>query len=606
MSTKEKKLRRFISMEEYNADVVISVHPLMNDLPLQSCQKLSHETNKHVPFFTVVTDLGSGHDTWFEKDVEKIFIASTAIERLAKERKGVPNEKLVLCGLPIRYEFQLEAERLGDRYSLEGRIYQLQMRGYLDLLETGRRSSSCSCSSSGGIATAPATTINAAATYHNPNHQYHDDDRKVLLVMGGGEGVGSLSNIVHNLYVQCVRHHIRALILVVCGRNMKLKSSLDTCDWEMIYQQEVTRNHTMTTTACTTTTTMSMPQQHPCLQPKNDDMIMDGHLHVSNKQEEEEQKEEQKECVECHLQSDGNGVTKTKTTTTASSSSAAARTMTRSVTSKVTGLVLNPFKILSLSSMKKKDNDLINNKSTNESKSQPFHGSSYSSTSSPQEEKKDSDYEDHHHRNHHHLVVDKYNKKNDHVPSTCRTSTRSSSVSSSESSSSSISSSSSTSSVPTSQPPHEQQTSKGAEAEGIAAAATAKTSSLVTVQPLGFISNMAEYMVAADLLLTKAGPGTIAEAASLGLPVLLTSFLPGQEEGNIDFVLDKQFGEYIPDSNPERIATKACSWLNNPDKMKSMSECARLAGMPNAAEEIVKCIGKSVLRWKELHEEMNV
>ena len=113
-------------------------------------------------------------------------------------------------------------------------------------------------------------------------------------------------------------------------------------------------------------------------------------------------------------------------------------------------------------------------------------------------------------------------------------------------------------------------------------------------------------MVAADLLLTKAGPGTIAEAASLGLPVLLTSFLPGQEEGNVDFVVEKKFGLYQPDSNPKEIASTVCEWLRNQEKMEEMSHYAKKAGMPNAAENIVKCIGKSVLRWKELHEDEHI
>merc|ERR1712038_513750 len=128
----------------------------------------------------------------------------------------------------------------------------------------------------------------------------------------------------------------------------------------------------------------------------------------------------------------------------------------------------------------------------------------------------------------------------------------------------------------------------------------------VIVKPMGFVSRMAEYMVAADILITKAGPGTIAEAAALGLPTLLTSFLPGQEEGNVDFVVEKQFGQYQPDSNPDKVARTACEWLQDPDKMKEMSAHAREAGMPNAAEDIVKYIGKSVLRWKELHEEIDV
>jgi 1,2-diacylglycerol 3-beta-galactosyltransferase len=44
----------------------------------------------------------------------------------------------------------------------------------------------------------------------------------------------------------------------------------------------------------------------------------------------------------------------------------------------------------------------------------------------------------------------------------------------------------------------------------------------VTVVDLGFVNDMAEYMVAADVLVSKAGPGTIAEAAAVGLPVMLS------------------------------------------------------------------------------------
>ena len=45
-------------------------------------------------------------------------------------------------------------------------------------------------------------------------------------------------------------------------------------------------------------------------------------------------------------------------------------------------------------------------------------------------------------------------------------------------------------------------------------------------------------MQVADCLITKAGPGTIAEAAVRGLPTMLSSFLPGQEAGNVPFVVN--------------------------------------------------------------------
>lgn len=42
---------------------------------------------------------------------------------------------------------------------------------------------------------------------------------------------------------------------------------------------------------------------------------------------------------------------------------------------------------------------------------------------------------------------------------------------------------------------------------------------------LGFVNNMDEYMRAADVLVTKAGPGTIAEACICGLPCMLFAYL---------------------------------------------------------------------------------
>jgi 1,2-diacylglycerol 3-beta-galactosyltransferase len=47
----------------------------------------------------------------------------------------------------------------------------------------------------------------------------------------------------------------------------------------------------------------------------------------------------------------------------------------------------------------------------------------------------------------------------------------------------------------------------------------------VMVHVKGFVSNMDEYMKASDILVTKAGPGTIAEASICGLPCMMFSYL---------------------------------------------------------------------------------
>lgn len=59
----------------------------------------------------------------------------------------------------------------------------------------------------------------------------------------------------------------------------------------------------------------------------------------------------------------------------------------------------------------------------------------------------------------------------------------------------------------------------------------------LSVSVNGFVDNMAEWMSACDTIVTKAGPGTIAESLICGLPLLLNGFVPCQEAGNVPFVI---------------------------------------------------------------------
>lgn len=62
----------------------------------------------------------------------------------------------------------------------------------------------------------------------------------------------------------------------------------------------------------------------------------------------------------------------------------------------------------------------------------------------------------------------------------------------------------------------------------------------------GFVENMEQLMAASDVVITKAGPGTIMEAAALARTVILTGALGLQEEGNIGFVLKSGLGYHCP------------------------------------------------------------
>jgi 1,2-diacylglycerol 3-beta-galactosyltransferase len=118
----------------------------------------------------------------------------------------------------------------------------------------------------------------------------------------------------------------------------------------------------------------------------------------------------------------------------------------------------------------------------------------------------------------------------------------------------------------------------------------------IHVQVKGFVNNMDEWMKASDILVTKAGPGTIAEAAICGLPCMLSSFLPGQEEGNVPYVEDAGFGSYS--GNPDEIADTVSTWLASPTLLAQMKENALKAARPNATLDIARDVAAILFKSK--------
>lgn len=53
----------------------------------------------------------------------------------------------------------------------------------------------------------------------------------------------------------------------------------------------------------------------------------------------------------------------------------------------------------------------------------------------------------------------------------------------------------------------------------------------------GYVHNVVALMKRVDLLITKAGGMTLAEAVGVGVPLLLVRSLPGQERGNTDVMV---------------------------------------------------------------------
>ena len=62
----------------------------------------------------------------------------------------------------------------------------------------------------------------------------------------------------------------------------------------------------------------------------------------------------------------------------------------------------------------------------------------------------------------------------------------------------------------------------------------------------GFTRDMADFMRAADVIVTKAGPGTITEALNANLPIIMYSKIAGQEDGNVAYVEAEGAGVWAP------------------------------------------------------------
>jgi len=109
----------------------------------------------------------------------------------------------------------------------------------------------------------------------------------------------------------------------------------------------------------------------------------------------------------------------------------------------------------------------------------------------------------------------------------------------------------------------------------------------MSVTILGFVEDMAGWLSAADLLISKAGPGTLAEAACVGVPVIITGFVPGQEAGNVTWF--EQSGAGVFASVPERVAALVDEWFQPGDPtLSEMAVRARSAGQPDAARRIAE------------------
>ncbi|MEK7540682.1 MAG: glycosyltransferase [Patescibacteria group bacterium] len=104
------------------------------------------------------------------------------------------------------------------------------------------------------------------------------------------------------------------------------------------------------------------------------------------------------------------------------------------------------------------------------------------------------------------------------------------------------------------------------------------------VRVFGLVNDIEKFMTASDLILSKAGGSTTAECLVKALPMIVYKTIPGQEEDNVNYLVNNKAG--IKVKNTRETIEAVIDLFSQPDKLAKMKESCIKIQKPNASEDI--------------------
>lgn len=105
-----------------------------------------------------------------------------------------------------------------------------------------------------------------------------------------------------------------------------------------------------------------------------------------------------------------------------------------------------------------------------------------------------------------------------------------------------------------------------------------------TIHIRGFVSQISQLMDSADLFITKPGGLSSTEAAVKCVPMVFVDAVGGCEDHNLEYFRSR--GCAVSGKTPGDIANHCLALLQDPERLKNMSDALRHLQIPNAAEII--------------------
>ncbi|MCM8800842.1 MAG: glycosyltransferase [Candidatus Omnitrophica bacterium] len=104
----------------------------------------------------------------------------------------------------------------------------------------------------------------------------------------------------------------------------------------------------------------------------------------------------------------------------------------------------------------------------------------------------------------------------------------------------------------------------------------------------GYINNIHELMSISEIIITKPGGITTAEALAKKLPMVIVKPLPGQEANNTQYLIEKKAA--IKAEDPKRINLLIENLLEDKEKLNLMRQSAERISKPQASIDIARLV----------------
>ena len=106
--------------------------------------------------------------------------------------------------------------------------------------------------------------------------------------------------------------------------------------------------------------------------------------------------------------------------------------------------------------------------------------------------------------------------------------------------------------------------------------------------PQGFTERIERLMACADLVITKPGGLTSSECLAMGVPMIVHSPIPGQEERNADYLLEQ--GAALKAVDTLGLEYRVKELLASPTRLAQLRERARALARPHAARDVLRIV----------------